>query len=274
MLSFRRPSFIAALLLTGCSAKMYRLLRPVLEKETGLPVIGYLPKMDEAVLPSRHLGLITAEEIAHLSARFDVIAEALEQHADLDMLLRLCEEKKFMGSQESCMKTRSTVSHGSCTDTGTAVSHGSCTETKPTAMQELCAGNGSKNRLPGRGGRIAVARDEAFSFYYEDNLEALRNHGAETIFFSPLHDVSLPDADGLYLGGGYPELYVKELSENRSMKNRSAAGSFRACRQWQNAADFFTFSSFCRMMTGTDGLWPEFCPEVLLQRSTCSGLAI
>lgn len=65
--------------------------------------------------------------------------------------------------------------------------------------------------------RLAVARDEAFCFYYEDSLDTLRSCGAELIFFSPLHDGSLPDCDGLYLGGGYPELHAQDLSRNGSM---------------------------------------------------------
>ena len=65
---------------------------------------------------------------------------------------------------------------------------------------------------------IAVARDEAFCFYYEDNLKALEKAGAEIVFFSPLHDGSVPkEADGLLIPGGYPELYAKELSENKTM---------------------------------------------------------
>ena len=66
--------------------------------------------------------------------------------------------------------------------------------------------------------RIAVAMDEAFSFYYADNLDALREAGAELVYFSPIHDADLPEADGLYLGGGYPELHLQELSENASMR--------------------------------------------------------
>lgn len=76
---------------------------------------------------------------------------------------------------------------------------------------------------------VAVARDEAFCFYYQANLEALMSQGAEIVYFSPLHDMHLPDhIHGLYFGGGYPELYAKQLSENREMlqeiKNRIESG--------------------------------------------------
>ena len=65
--------------------------------------------------------------------------------------------------------------------------------------------------------RIGVARDEAFCFYYEDNLDLLKSLGAKLIFFSPLHDDTLPkDLDGILFGGGYPELYLKELEENEN----------------------------------------------------------
>ena len=68
--------------------------------------------------------------------------------------------------------------------------------------------------------RLKIARDEAFCFYYEDNLDLLKSLGAKLIFFSPLHDDTLPkDLDGILFGGGYPELYLKELEENESMRN-------------------------------------------------------
>ena len=70
--------------------------------------------------------------------------------------------------------------------------------------------------------RIAVARDEAFCFLYADNLDALRGAGAELVFFSPLHDAALPDADGLYLPGGYPELHAAALSKNTAMRESIA----------------------------------------------------
>ena len=173
LLEFRRPSRIAGLFLMDCAPSLYSHLRPILERETGLPVLGYLPHMKEAELQSRHLGLVTASEIEDLSARIDAVADALERYADLDGILSL--------SAETVDITR-------------------------------------KEELPEPRCRIAVARDEAFSFYYADNLDALREAGAELVFFSPLWDRELPEADGLYLGGGYPELYLQLLSDNVSMR--------------------------------------------------------
>ena len=175
MTAFRSPGRIAALLLTDCRDSLYAHLAPVLEKETGLPVLGYLPPMEEADLPSRHLGLVTADEIEDLNLRFDRIAQELEKHADLDRLLALAADEETGAGPEAAPK------------------------------KELRC-------------RIAVAKDEAFSFYYEENLDRLRACGARIVPFSPLRDPQLPEADGLYLGGGYPELYLKQLSENGSMR--------------------------------------------------------
>lgn len=171
---FRTPSHIAGLLLNGCKPSLYAHLKPILEGETGLPVLGYLPPMEEAELPSRHLGLLTAGEVENLTARFGAIARRMERTADIDALLALAGET---------------------------------------------SGNAALPPRPTPRCKIAVARDEAFCFCYADNLDLLRGSGAELVFFSPFHDRGLPpDADGLYLPGGYPELYARQLSENASMR--------------------------------------------------------
>lgn len=172
--SFRAPSHLAGLLLNGCAPTLHAHLAPILERETGLPVLGFLPPMEEAAFESRHLGLLTAGEITDLDGRIRAVAAQMEQTVDVPGLLALA---------------------------GPA----------PEAAHVL--------PLPSPRCRVAVARDEAFCFLYEDNLDALREAGAELVFFSPLGDRALPgDIDGLYLAGGYPELHAQALSRNISMR--------------------------------------------------------
>lgn len=183
LLGFRTPSHIAGLLLNQCKPSLCAHLKPILERETGLPVAGYLPPMEEAALDSRHLGLLTAGEVEDLTARFGAVAQQMERTVEIDALLALAGE----AAEE------------------------------PAPL-----------RVPPPRCKIAVARDEAFCFCYADNLDLLRESGAELTFFSPLRDPALPpDADGLYLPGGYPELYAQALSGNTAMREsiRGAVGA-------------------------------------------------
>lgn len=174
LLDFRSPSHIAGILLNNCKTGLYTHLTPILERETGLPVLGYLPPMEEARIPGRHLGLFTAGEIDDLTARFEAVGAQLEQTADMDALLSLAAKPEVPVFRKNCPAPR-------------------CT--------------------------IAVARDEAFCFCYADNLDALEQAGAELVFFSPIRDGCLPPGvDGLYLPGGYPELYAGQLSKNTAMR--------------------------------------------------------
>ena len=91
--SFRTPSHIAGILLNNCTARMYALLAPMLEKETGLPVLGFLPKLPEAVIGSRHLGLYTAAEVENLQQKLALLADAAEEHIDWPRLLALCKKE-------------------------------------------------------------------------------------------------------------------------------------------------------------------------------------
>ena len=172
---FRTPSCIKGVILNDCTEMLCSHLKPMLERETGIPVLGCLPHLPEAAFGSRHLGLYTAAEIQDLTQRLNILAESLERYTDIDRLLKLCED-------------------------GTAISTG---EPQPE----------TENGVP-----IAVARDEAFCFIYAETLEALERAGAKLLFFSPLRDKALPaGACGLYLPGGYPELYAEKLSANREM---------------------------------------------------------
>lgn len=93
LVNFRTPSHIAGILLNNCTARMHALLAPMLEKETGLPVLGFLPKLPEAVIGSRHLGLYTAAEVENLQQKLALLADAAEEYIDWPRLLALCEKE-------------------------------------------------------------------------------------------------------------------------------------------------------------------------------------
>ena len=181
LVGFRKNSHICGVLLNQCTHAMFEMLAPMLERETGLVVLGYVPYLPQAEIESRHLGLRAAGEIDNLQKRLAEIAQVLEETVDIEHLLALSGEHQL-----------------------TEISEKAPLECNPAV-------------------RIAVARDEAFCFYYEENLEALRRQGAELVFFSPLNDAVLPkDCAGLYLGGGYPELYAERLEQNDAMRSEIA----------------------------------------------------
>lgn len=93
LVNFRTPSHIAGILLNNCTARMHALLAPMLEEETGLPVLGFLPKLPEAVIGSRHLGLYTAAEVENLQQKLALLADTAEEHIDWPRLLALCEKE-------------------------------------------------------------------------------------------------------------------------------------------------------------------------------------
>lgn len=186
IVEFRPHSGCAAILLNNCTEMHYKALKPLLERELHLPVLGYVPPMPECALKSRHLGLVTAAEVEGLRDKMQRLAAQAEKSIDLDALLALA-------------------------------------HTAPPLEEGLPAVAPVTHRAP----RIAVARDEAFCFYYPENLELLERLGARLVPFSPLREGALPaGTDALYLGGGYPELYAQALSENTLMLGaiRQAAG--------------------------------------------------
>jgi cobyrinic acid a,c-diamide synthase len=159
------------------------------ESVRDVPVLGYLPRELDFEIPHRHLGLTVAEENPLAGGNIQKLADTVLSHIDIDAIIR------------------------QAGDTGSKEYH--------------CEGHGSI-RNPQSAFRIAVAYDEAFNFYYEDNLELLKDAGADIIRFSPLMDTAIPDAaDAVYIGGGYPELHAEALSRNMSM-----VGSIRA---WADA---------------------------------------
>ena len=208
LVNFRKNSHVSGILLNDCSEKLYKMLKALLERETGLPVLGYLPHLPQAAVESRHLGLKTADEIADLQEKIALLADALV--LDWQRLAVLTEKPA------------------------------------PEALPGAAAPTSV---------RIAVAKDEAFCFTYAETLDALRDAGAELVLFSPVQDAVLPEnIGGLYLPGGYPELYAKTLSENKTM-----LASIRQAVQagLPTAAECGGFLYLGRSLEDVDGkVWP------------------
>ncbi|MGB8014132.1 MAG: cobyrinate a,c-diamide synthase [Terriglobales bacterium] len=163
----------------------YRMLEIAIRSVTATPLLGRIPTDAAIAIPERHLGLHTTEETTsaegHAEDRLGAFARAGREHLDLTPLLKLSWRGSLTKS-ESVLSSRPGSQPG-------------------------------QTRV-----RIGVARDKAFSFYYEDNLDLLRENGAEIVPFSPLADREFPqNLDGLYMGGGYPELYADALSRNAAM---------------------------------------------------------
>jgi cobyrinic acid a,c-diamide synthase len=148
-------------------------------QSVGLTVLGCVPRNQNLSIPERYLGLYMAGERTAATQKFiEAARDVVRENIDLSALEALA-------------------------------------RTAPEIESEIRSLPASDSKRP----RIGIARDEAFCFYYEDNFDLLREAGADLVFFSPLHDSSLPpNLSGLYLGGGYPELYAAQLAENVSMR--------------------------------------------------------
>jgi cobyrinic acid a,c-diamide synthase len=154
-----------------------------------LPVIGVLRRQDDISIPDRHLGLVPVAEMKNLNAIIDKLAQIGHNYFDCKRLLPLLRIDE---------KTAQMWGHTQ-------------TENNQRLSAFIC---GSKPKIP-----IAVARDSAFSFYYQDNLDLLQQLGAELVFWSPLIDTGIPEGVcGLYFGGGFPEVFAQELSANQSAR--------------------------------------------------------
>ncbi len=164
--------------------------REAIRRTSGVPVVGVIPRIPDLDLPSRHLGLVTVAEHPRAEAMLRRAAEVVERHTDVEAILEIA---RGAGPVD-------------------------CPEPVHAGPPEAGA----------RRVRIAVARDEAFSFYYPENLDALEEAGAELVPFSPLADDRLPSCDAAYLGGGFPELYASALARNlplrTDLKRRIGAG--------------------------------------------------
>lgn len=239
MAEFRAPSGICGVILNDCSEMYYRTYGPVIESACRIPVLGYLPHMEEAVFESRHLGLMTAEEIRDLEDRIDRIGARMEETLDLDRLLEAAGAADLAGKE---------------TEAGIAAAAGEAAVGIPRQVESAVRVD-HPDQI-----RIAVARDAAFNFIYAQSIEALEDAGAQIAYFSPLKDQALPEnISGLYLPGGYPELYGKQLSENAAMREaiREAVIGSEAAGELPVIAECGGFLYLSETLEDADfNLWP------------------
>ena len=159
------------------SSSHYQILKEAVERDAGIPCLGYLPEDAELTIPSRHLGITPHQEMAGIEYTLNRLQHYSEKYIELDRLVEIAK----------------------C-----GLSYPASPLTIPYTIPVT----------------IAVAYDPAFSFYYADNLRLMEKFGANLVFFSPLGDAALPKCDGIYIGGGFPELFAKPLEENRTMRNQ------------------------------------------------------
>ena len=179
-LAYDTAHLIRGVILNRMSAMYYGTIKPLIEAEFPVKVVGYVPDQKSGALASRHLGLVMPQEIPDLRRSLNELTDVVTQTVSIDEIAAIAEEAPEITGEEF---------------------HPYGTKQKESSPL------------------IAVAKDEAFCFYYEDNLRMLKECGAQIVYFSPIHDHSLPTGcAGILLGGGYPELYAGKLSENEPMK--------------------------------------------------------
>jgi cobyrinic acid a,c-diamide synthase len=158
----------------------FNYVKPAIEEYTQTPVLGYLQQDPAISIDERHLGLIPHAEGKIADERYEKLTQNVLEHINLERLVELATDVRSL----------------------------------PKHTPSIFTVKAETNKM-----KIGVARDEAFNFYYEDNLDILRHLGAELIFFSPLNDSCLPDdLDLLYIGGGFPELFSEQLTDNNDMR--------------------------------------------------------
>ncbi|MEK6636269.1 MAG: cobyrinate a,c-diamide synthase [Planctomycetota bacterium] len=162
------------------SERHYVSIKKSIEDNCDIPVLGYLSFNEEIILPERHMGLVPSAEQELSKSAYQKIGNLMSATVDIDRLISIA----------------------------------SSVNSLPAFKKTVFVGNNDRFYF-----RIAVAVDEAFNFYYQDNLDLLESYGVELAYFSPIYDKYLPaDIDGLYIGGGFPELYAAMLASNTTMK--------------------------------------------------------
>ncbi|MEW6379059.1 MAG: cobyrinate a,c-diamide synthase [bacterium] len=164
------------------SPRHFAYLKEAIETYCHTEVLGCLPRDESLIIPERHLGLVTAEEDPLPQPFLSRLSSLLEEQVNIERLLAIARSAQDIGLSGE--------------------------------ISQIPALSPPQRKIR----TVGIAKDEAFCFYYQDNFDLLRQAGAELVFFSPLRDRSIPaSCEALYLGGGYPELYGLQLSQNLSM---------------------------------------------------------
>lgn len=183
LIEFQEDSKIQGVILNGISKSLCERVKPIIEQQLNIVVIGHIPKLEKLRLESRHLGLVTPLEIPMLQEQMKYLGNIVEEHLDIERLIQMANKTVDLPVREQAIHVKDNI----------------------------------------RKIRIGIAYDQAFCFYYKDNLRYLERLGCELVYFSPLKDTELPqELHGLLLGGGYPELHAKELARNQKMKKSIA----------------------------------------------------
>jgi len=193
---FQRDVFIAGVILNYVSGDRHdSKLRNAVEQHCGIPVVGSIQKDQGLRIMERHLGLIPSSESVEAEGLVERIGRKLESRFDLDKILAIAQSSKTPQNPSLLLKKE---------------------KTKKSSLLL-----GERDRVKGttrtQKVRIGIIRDRAFNFYYPENLEALADKGAQLIFINSFKD-RLPKVDGLYIGGGFPEFFLRELEGNRGLR--------------------------------------------------------
>ena len=200
----KKNNNIRGIFFNRMSPMIYNRIKPMVEELFRIPVIGYLPELNFLHVGSRHLGLVLPDEIDGIREQLEQLADRMDENLEWEPLLKIAAEA---GGRDGEVPVREEAGAGQQTGNVAGIKLGN----EPGNIPHF---------------RLGIARDEAFCFYYEDNLRAMEQAGARLVYFSLLHQEKLPDGlDGLILGGGYPENHGEALAANRTMRDSVAAAA-------------------------------------------------
>jgi len=195
-------------------------LRESIEHYCGIPVLGALPKLKRQLFPERHLGLVPTPEHGWAADSIAAMAEIASGHIDLQAVADIARQAPELRAEIKGPRTedRDLWPADQFFDRESRIQHRvSGVEGPETGGREPVPGD------PHPKPRIGILKDSAFQFYYPENIEALAAQGAEILYLSPLAERNLPDVDGLYIGGGFPETHAEQLAANKSFSARLKA---------------------------------------------------